>query len=112
MRALAILALLIGAVWFTGIGLVTASVNHGGDVDESHRLVATTILGDLLPVGSSVQLQCELAGNGGYLATSAVTAFTYLTVTVSAAQLDTPPRGPFTESCDHWRARHHVATIS
>ncbi len=112
MRGLAIVALLLGACLFAGIGLATSSANRGTDVNESHQLTALTDLGNLAPVGSTVELECQLPGEAGYLAVAPVTAFSYLVVAVTPAQLDSPPRGPFTESCDQWQARHHVATAS
>ena len=31
---------------------------------------------------------------------------------LGASQLDATPRGPFPESCDHWKQRHHVTTVT
>ena len=110
MRGLVVAAVLIGACLFAGIGLATRSAAPA-DVNESHRVIASTDLGDLLPVGSTVEVDCELPDQAGYLATTPVAPFSFMVVTVTAAQLDSTPHGPFTESCDHWRARRHVTTV-
>jgi hypothetical protein len=89
--------------------LPPAARSPNPDVDEVHILLT----GDdpLVPAGSPVKLQCQLPDGSGYLATALASLSSVTVLTVAAADLDGLPRGPFTETCEHWQQRHHVQTI-
>jgi hypothetical protein len=101
-----VVGLVLGLVGFLVIGSV-ATAAQTSDVSEPHRLVAATSMGDIVPVGSSVLIECQQP-NGEYLAEQNAVGATMLVFMVTAGQLDSKPVGPFPESCDHWQARHHV----
>ena len=109
MRAL-IVGLVLGLCGLLGIGAAVHRDASTADVNEIHTLLVPTDLGDLVPAGSTVQVECELPAGAGYLAIvrAPVPEYAYLVITVTAAQLDSAPRGPFPESCAHWQQRHHV----
>ncbi len=110
MRAV-VISLCVGLCCLGLMGFVTRSTRKADpDVSESHVLV--TASDPLVPPGSIVKLQCQLDDGSGYLATALPSASSMLVITVTAADLNTPPRGPFAESCAHWQARHHVQAIS
>jgi hypothetical protein len=105
-----VVGLMLGLLGFVAIGAV-ASAAGTSDVSEPHRLIAATSMGEIVPVGSSVLIECQQP-SGEYLAEQPAVGATMLIFTVTASQLDTTPVGPFSESCDHWQARHHVDTAS
>jgi hypothetical protein len=109
-RAL-LVGLVLGLFGFLAMGLATSDARRA-DVDEAHTVIAPTSLGELTPIGSVVRLECEEPDGASYLAVGAPSGITLRVLTVRAAQLDSPPRGPFTESCAHWLRRHHVGTVS
>ncbi len=109
MRGL-IIGVLLGLCGFGGIAAATDHIPAQSDVTEMHTLTAPTDLEDLIPVGSRIAVECALPGDAGYLAVAPAPGDTLLVVTVTAAELDTTPRGPFTESCEHWQQRHNMVS--
>ena len=109
MRGL-IVGVLLGLCCFVGTGVATSSARQP-DLDEVHRLIQPSSLDILVPVGSQIRVECALPNDAGYLAVGPAIGISMPVLTVTAAQLDTAPRGPFKESCDHWVKRHHVTTI-
>ncbi len=109
MRGL-IVGVLLGLCCFVLTGVWTSAARQA-DLDEAHRLVEPSSLALLVPVGSQVRVECELPNGAGYLAVGPAIGISMPVLTVTAAQLDSTPRGPFSESCDHWVKRHHVTTI-
>ena len=106
MRAV-VIGVVLGLCGFAGIGLVTAPARQG-DVNESHTLVAPTDLGPAVAVGATIEVDCQLPDGTGYLAVVPQSPIALLVIKVTPTQLDSAPRGPFPESCDHWQKRHHV----
>jgi len=101
--------LLLGACAVAGIGYATRSTRDPNpDLNERHWFISVSY--PLVPAGSIVQVQCELA-DGNYLATALPSLSSILVITVSANDLDSAPRGPFTESCEHCQTRHHVQSV-
>lgn len=105
-----VFVMVFGALTVAGIGVVTRPVRQS-DVGEVHTLVRPSDLGAIVPVGSTVDLECQLP-DGRYLALGPADGITLPIVTVTADELDAAPKGPFTESCDHWKQRHHVINVA
>jgi len=116
MRGGLVIGALLGVCGFAFIGLATRPPPGPADVNEPHTMSAPSP-GYAAHLGGKVLVQCALPDGTSYLATThpsglSAIAITFRVVTVTAAELDSPPRGPFTESCAHWEQRHHVPTNS
>jgi hypothetical protein len=106
-RLAAAVGAVMGLVGFAAIGGI-AHAARSLDVNEPHTVVMATSMGELVPIGSTVLVECQLPA-GGYLAEHYAAGNTMLVFTVTTTQLDSAPTGPFPESCEHWQKRHRVA---
>jgi hypothetical protein len=89
------------------------------DINEAHTLTQTLERGvvaanGFVPLnqkaGEAVYIQCQWPNTSEYVASNGKpTQYGMpLAFNVTTDQLDSTPRGPFKESCEHWGKRHKV----
>jgi hypothetical protein len=89
------------------------------DISEAHTLTQTLERGipsntGVIPMnqeaGKTVYVQCHWPNTSEYVASNGKpTPYGMpLVFDVNAGQLDSTPKGPFKESCEHWGKRHKV----
>jgi hypothetical protein len=104
-----LITLLLGACGIAAVDYATLDARRPNpDVNEPHTIASSS--DPLIPVGSVVKVQCA-QNDGTYLATALPSLSSILVITVTVADLDARPRGPFTETCAHWQARHQVQNM-
>ena len=108
MRFGLLVGVLLGLIGFTAMAAITTGASRNPDANEPHRVVAVTSMDSLVPVGSTVYVQCQWP-DGAYLVDQSIAGST-LVFTVTVGQVDAAPHGPFPESCDDWQARHQAFT--